>query len=108
MSLTIPEIIEIAEVSQYLALNDIQKSGLYGGGQDLELPSKIYMVRKNVEWEWDSNPVTPISASLYAMGNYLIALCGKYSVSAQNILGIGQPVDNIIITENFNYIITEH
>jgi hypothetical protein len=107
MALSIPEIIEIAQVSQYLCLNDIQKSGLYGGGQDLQLPNKIYMVRKNIEWYWGENPATPISNDLYGASNYLIALCGKYSIAAQNILGIGQPVGNIILTENVNYLITE-
>lgn len=107
MALTIPQIIEVAKVSQYLCLNDIQKSGLYGGGQDLQLPNKIYMVRKNVEWRWDSNPISPVTSDLYTMGNYLLALCGKYSIAAQNILGTGQPVNNVILTENVNYLITE-
>ena len=107
MALTILQIIDIAEVSQYLCLNDIQKSGLYGGGQDLQLPNKIYMVRKNVEWKWYANPVSPITPDLYAMGNYLLALCGKYSIAAQNILGTGQTVNNVILTENVNYLITE-
>ena len=107
MALTIPQIIEVAKVSQYLCLNDIQKSGLYGGGQDLQLPNKIYMVRKNVEWYWNQDSTTPISTDLYAASNYLIALCGKYSIVAQNMLGIGQPAGNIILTENVNYLITE-
>jgi len=54
--LTIPQIIEIAKISQYLSENDIAKKGLYGGGMDLLLPRKIYCVRKNVEWQQDVNP----------------------------------------------------
>jgi len=51
--------IEIAKVSQYLCANDIQKKGLFGGGVDLQLPNKIYCVRKNVEWMYNMTPVEP-------------------------------------------------
>jgi hypothetical protein len=53
---TVPEIIEIAKISQYLSQNDIDNSGLYGGGMDLRLPEKIYCVRKNIEWMQGENP----------------------------------------------------
>ena len=39
--LSVPSIIEIAKVSQYLAQNDIDNKGLYGGGIDLDLPQDI-------------------------------------------------------------------
>ena len=56
---TTQEIINIAKVSQYLCENDIAKKGLSGGGIDLQLPSKIYNIRKNVEWlnGLDSNDI---------------------------------------------------
>jgi len=50
MAYTVSQIINIAKISQFLCLLDIEKKGLYGGGQDLSLPRKIYCVRKNVEW----------------------------------------------------------
>jgi hypothetical protein len=56
---TIPEIIEIAKISQYLSQNDIDNKGLYGGGIDLLLPEKIYCVRKNIEWMQGENPSRP-------------------------------------------------
>lgn len=50
--------IKIAKVSQFLAENDIDKKGLYGGGVDLLLPTKIYNIRKSVEWMYGINPPT--------------------------------------------------
>jgi hypothetical protein len=50
--------IEIAKVSQYLCANDIDKKALFGGGIDLQLPNKIYNIRKSVEWLYDITPVT--------------------------------------------------
>jgi hypothetical protein len=47
---TVQQIIDIAKISQYLSLNDIDKKGLWGGGIDLQLPNKIYNIRKSVEW----------------------------------------------------------
>jgi hypothetical protein len=43
------DIVKIAKVSQYLVENDIGNGGLYGKGIDLQLPKKIYCVRKNLE-----------------------------------------------------------
>lgn len=54
---TVADIIQIAEISQYLCANDIDKKGLYGGGVDLLLPDKIYNIRKSVEWAFN-NPVS--------------------------------------------------
>lgn len=104
------QVIRIAKVSQYLAENDIEKKGLYGGGQDLLLPRKIYCVRKNVSWMYEMNPG---DSSLQGTTNYLYALCGKYAAAAQSILSenLVTEMDNIpseanIITQNASYIVT--
>jgi hypothetical protein len=55
---SILEKIKIAKVSQFLAENDIDKRGLYGGGVDILLPTKIYNIRKSVEWMYGINPPT--------------------------------------------------
>tara|TARA_R110000868_G_scaffold154729_1_gene380867 strand:- start:19833 stop:20342 length:510 start_codon:yes stop_codon:yes gene_type:complete len=55
---SILEKIKIAKVSQFLAENDIDKKGLYGGGVDVLLPTKIYNIRKSVEWMYGINPPT--------------------------------------------------
>jgi hypothetical protein len=48
--MSIQDTIRIADVSQYLSENDIDESGLYGGGMDIHLPKKIYCVKKSLEW----------------------------------------------------------
>jgi hypothetical protein len=50
MNNSVQEIIGIAKKSQYLSAIDINKSGLFGGGIDRNLPNKIYTVRKSVEY----------------------------------------------------------
>lgn len=83
------ETITIAEISQYLCVNDLDKKGLYAGGVDLQLPRKIYMIRKNLEWLYDQDPD---DETLQGTANYLYALCGKYALAAQNISGSGGSV----------------
>ena len=104
------QVIKIAKVSQYLAENDIDKKGLYGGGMDLLLPKKLYCVRKNVSWMYEINPN---DSSLQAATNYLLALCGKYGVAAQTILSENliteddnSPSNASIITQRASYIVT--
>ena len=47
--LTTLQIINVAKISQYLAIRDITVKGLFGGGVDLSLPNKIYNLRKSIE-----------------------------------------------------------
>jgi len=65
--------IEIAKVSQYLCANDIDKKALFGGGIDLQLPNKIYNIRKSVEWLYD---ITPASAETQATASITIDAIG--------------------------------
>ena len=102
--------IRIAKLSQYLAQNDIEKNGLYGGGVDLLLPKKIFCVRKNVSWMYEINPD---DSSLQATTNYLYALCGKYASVAQAILTQNLitelsniPAEENITTQGASYIVT--
>jgi hypothetical protein len=95
---TVAQKINIAKISQYLCLNDISKKGLYGGGVDLDLPNKIYNIRKSVEWLYmlDSN-----DSSLTATSDYLYALCAPYNLQAAYIIntfngGSTSPVSPII------------
>lgn len=76
---TVSDIINIAEVSQYLALTDIEKNGLDGGGIDLQLPRKLYCIRKNVEW---LNDLDNTQGSLIPTANYLYSLCYKNGQAA--------------------------
>lgn len=62
---TINDIIEIAQVSEYLCNADITRRNLYGGGIDLQLPLKINNIRKSVEWLNNHNPVTQHPSRAY-------------------------------------------
>ncbi len=63
MPLSVSDIIEIAEKSQYLAAIDIQKKGLLGGGVDEKLPIMIYTVRKSVDWMQTNDAVRSETAA---------------------------------------------
>ncbi len=91
-SLDIPDILDIANISEYLCVCDIERGGLYGGGQDLQLPTKIYMVKKNVQWMYD---IDPSDSTLRFTANYLYALCNKYVLKAQHTTGGGGSVSPV-------------
>lgn len=92
MSYTVAQKIVIAKISQYMAANDIEKSGYYGGGEDLRLSRKLYLVRQNVEWLYNLDPTND---TLEATSNYLYALCGKYSFSAVNAISGGGSISPV-------------
>lgn len=89
---TIPQIIRIAKISQYLCANEIGGGGLYGAGIDLKLPRKLYLVRKNVEWMYGVNPTDD---TLIQTSNFLYGLCGKYIFAANNITGSGGSISPV-------------
>lgn len=90
--MTVPEKIIIAELSQYISLNVISKSGLVGGGEDLNLPRKLYTVRKSIERIYDTDPT---NSTLFGTSNMMLALCGKYqfiALAKQNSGGSVVPI----------------
>jgi len=95
MTFTTAQIIRIAKISQYFCFVDIEKSGLYAGGIDLELPHKLYMVRKDIEYQYD---LDPSNETLAATSAYLYALCGKYALYAQSIIFNPATVSGTIAT----------
>jgi hypothetical protein len=95
------EIIEIGQVSQYLVLNKVQRSNLFGGGTDLELPEKIYNIRKSVEWAYNNGYAEYNIDILQETLNYLYALCTPYNIASQAILDV-----DYIITETTGEIIS--
>lgn len=81
MPYTIPNIILWAKMSQPLAaIGEAQKKAFQGGSVEEELDWRIYMTRKDVEYEYAQDPT---SENLYAMGNFLYALCFPYVLTAQ-------------------------
>ena len=67
---TIPEIIDIANISQYLASKDVAFDGMFNWGSlDKDLPLKIYDVREAVEWMYAQDPNY---SSLFQVATHLI------------------------------------
>jgi hypothetical protein len=83
---SIQQIINIAKISQYIAVSEVLKNGLWGGGEDLKLGRKLYVIRKSIEDDYISNPSDP---TLYTTSAYLYALCAPYSQKAIEILNAG-------------------
>jgi hypothetical protein len=103
--------IEISKVSQYLFLNKIQRSNLFGGGTDLNLPEKIYNIRKSVEWAYNNGYVEYDMDVLQDTLNYLYAICTPYNITSQAILDVAyiitETTGEVIITEDNKLFITE-
>lgn len=77
---TIPQIILIAKVCQYLADMAIR----IGKETDKLLAIKLYVERKSVEWAYDQDST---DTTLTKTSNYLFALCGGYAFEAIGIIG---------------------
>ena len=92
MALTTLQKLNIASISEYLAFVDIDKKGLYGGGVPINLPQKIYTIRKSIAY-WYS--LDPTESTLVATSNYLLALCGLYGLEAQEVTGGGGTITPI-------------
>lgn len=98
MPLTVPQIINIAKISQYLAAQDVAKGSLFGTRITPDTPKILYMERKAVEWLYDLDPT---NTSLTGTANYLYSLCRGYNLAAAYISGSGggvtpvTPVTNI-------------
>lgn len=73
------EIMDIYPIAQYLAVQDIGRRGLDGGGVDVTLPQKIYNIGKSIQRVFDDDPT---DSSLTQTTNFLYALCGKYALQA--------------------------
>lgn len=91
--LTVLEKINIAKLSQTYATIDILRGGLYAAGIDLELPRKLYCIRKSIENTYNLNNS---DSTLFATSNYLLALCGKYYLAAQAAITGGGSISPII------------
>jgi hypothetical protein len=98
MPLTIPQIIEVGKISQYLSANKNAKTVVvnYGKLPQNNLPLMIKIVREDVEYMYNN---TPTDANLFANANYLYSLCGGYAVEAEYIMGIsndGSPLTHLV------------
>lgn len=97
--LTILQKITIGAVCEAYSLIDIKKSGLWGGGQNIPLPRKIYCVRKSIENTYDLDTT---ESYLEFTTNFLIALCGNYYLKANNQMNPGGIVPGVIPPSGIN------
>jgi len=96
--------IKIAKVSQFLAENDIDKRGLYGGGVDILLPTKIYNIRKSVEWMYGINPPTN---EVRAKGYIEITSLGFFNTGKLITVYVDDPGLGLIILGTYTILITD-
>lgn len=101
---SILEKIKIAKVSQELAENDIDKKGLYGAGIDLLLPTKLYNIRKSVEWMYGINPPTNETR---AKGYIEITNLGFFNTGKLITVYVDDPVFGLIILGTYTVLITD-
>lgn len=82
---SIPDIIQIAQISTALSIQDIERKNVYGNQiVDKELPALLNMEWKTLQWCYDSGYDAD---DLDARGAYVYALCIKYLQKALAYLG---------------------
>lgn len=87
MAYSTTEILDIAEISGYLAADSESQGMLFRGSYERQgLSRLIYIVRTAVQWLFDYNPS---SSSLLGQANYLFSLCQPFVGRALQILGSG-------------------
>jgi len=86
MPLTVANIIDVAKISQYLAVLDVEKGSLFGKRVVPETPQILSNEIFAVESWYNLNPSDP---SLIDTANYLYSLCRGYNLQAQQISGTG-------------------
>jgi|ERR1039457_13487 hypothetical protein len=86
---TIPQIVVLAKISQYLYNNDQAQGVLYGQVIDPEIGKKLYIIRRDVEDVYNLNPNY---AGLQGAANFLLGLC---DLRSYGITGSGGSVSPI-------------
>jgi len=82
---TVAQVLQIANVCQYLAADDeVKKDFTSNGFTRPGLSRLIYMVKNDVSW---LNTYNPASSSLTGRYNYLFSLCQPYVGRALQIIG---------------------
>ncbi len=90
--MAIADIIIRGEVSQYLAVNYITRSGLNGGGTPAHLPELIYQITENVKWMYAKDPNY---STLLGVANYLYAITGKFGLQASYLVNTGGTIAGV-------------
>jgi hypothetical protein len=98
---TIPEIINIAKISGYLADNAVDANKVFVfGSLDKDLPKKIYMEYSALEWSYNQNYV-----ATGARGSFLIS--GNSADIQSIIVSVVDPVLGLIVIGTYNILITD-
>ncbi len=104
--LSIQQIINIANISQYLSANKIAEGALWGARKIPTNPRIIYMENASLQWMYS---VDPTNESLRLVANYVYSLC-KGNLRARAISGSGGSVSpinpNISIPAPIEFVVT--
>lgn len=85
MPYSVPDILNWASISQPFArYGESQRVARGDGAADPDLDMKLYNTRMDCLYEFEQDPD---SDNLYAMGNYLLTLCGRYLFQATAVMG---------------------
>ena len=96
MPLTVPQIIDIAKISQFLSLNDVQKGSLFSPRVAPVTPEVLYLERSAVEWMYNLDPG---NSSIPQTSAYLYSLCRGYNLQAQQIAGTAGSISPVNPTQ---------
>lgn len=84
-------------MSQALAaIGEANNKANANGSIERGLDVQLFVERKSLEWEYAQDPA---SENLYAIGNWVLALCGVYLFQAQQISGSGGSISPITPSE---------
>lgn len=82
--MTVPDIIAVAKICQYLSTKDVANGSLFGARISPQTPIVLKVESAAVEWMYDHDPA---NSTLTSTANYLYSLCRGYNLKAQKILG---------------------
>lgn len=107
MAYAITDLVNWAKICQPLARQgESKRQGVQGQTLDEDLDMKLYITRKDVEYEYDQDNA---SENLFAMGNYLLTLMFPYFFAARQASGSGGSISpispDILVPEDIDFIV---
>jgi hypothetical protein len=107
MPYSIPDLVNWGKICQPLARHgEAKRKGTQGQTLDEDLDMKLYITRKDVEYEYDQDPT---SENLFAMGNYFLTLMGIYFFAARQASGSGGSISpltpDILVPDDIDFIV---
>lgn len=93
--LTVAQKLVIAEINEYMISIAIMKGGLYADGINLELPTKIRIIRESIAYQYSQDPSDD---TLVSTSNYLLGLCLYVNAARAIVLNPGTVPGTIATT----------